>query len=166
VQHVLPQSSSVELAASLSSFPGQDVLTYNTMSDLGLEVGLVVISFAIYVAYHIWFFIASGFRDVDVGSSRKSLFNSGKIARAQFSELICNSDDTISGIQQNRNCLLAVAFLSGTASILAQKLLSILLDDKKLEQVRSYGVRVISCILLRRAPDVLTRHCSATTQPS
>lgn len=126
------------------------------MSDLGLEMALVVISFAMYAAYHIWFFVASGFRDVEVVGNRKSLFNSGKIARAQFSELICDSDDTISGIQQNRNCLLAVAFLAGTASILAQKLLSILLDDKKLEQVRSYGVRVNSRIPLPRAPDVLS----------
>ena len=71
----------------------------------------------------------------------RNLFDRGKVARAHFSEMVCDSNDTICGIQQNRNCLIAVSFLAGTVSILAQKVLAILLDDAQVQQIRTYGVR-------------------------
>jgi membrane glycosyltransferase len=113
------------------------------MSDAAVELSCVAVSFVLYIAYHLWFFVisGSGLRQVQASAVHKNLFDRGKIARVQFAEMICESNDTICGIQQERNCLVAVSFLAGTVSLLARKILSILLDDTQIEQIRKYGVR-------------------------
>lgn len=117
------------------------------MANLGAELAMVVCAFGIYVAYHIFFFIfyGSGLRTTKVGKREgqadyHDMFNRGKIARIHFSQMICEENDTICGLQQNRNGLIAVSFLAGTASLLAQKVLSILLTEEQLEQIERYGV--------------------------
>jgi hypothetical protein len=116
------------------------------MSGLAAELGIVLASVALYLAYHIWFFCikGTGLRGVDMTRKPGSLFTRGRIARIQFCEVICDTNDTIAGIQQNRNGLMAVALLTGTTSVLAQKVLSVLLDEDQLNQIRAYGVRVLS----------------------
>ena len=135
------------------------------MSGIAAEISLVVISFALYILYHIWFFFiaGSGLRKTELDHAQKNLFDRGKVARAQFSEQICLSNDTICGIQQNRNCLLAVSFLAGTVSLLAQKVLTILLDDSQVQQIREYAVRCHFCTSASaHTPCLRTlRHCSA-----
>jgi hypothetical protein len=121
------------------------VVSVRNMAGLAAELGIVLGSVALYLAYHIWFFYikSSGFRQVDMHRRPKNLFTRGRIARVQFCEVICDTNDTIAGIQQNRNGLMAVAFLTGTTSIIAQKVLSVLLDEAQLEQIRAYGVRCV-----------------------
>lgn len=108
---------------------------------------MVLSAFGIYFGYHIFFFVfyGSGLRTTRVGKGESEtkyndLFNKGKIARITFSEMICDANDTICGIQQNRNGLIAVSFLAGTASLMAQKVLSILLTEDQLQQIERYGV--------------------------
>ena len=130
------------------------------MSSLAVELTLVLLSFGLYLAYLLWFFFSRGasLRTADPNSFGRNLFASGKIARAHFSEMVCADNDTISGIQQNRNCLIAVSFLAGTASILAQNLLDILLDQEKQDQIRAYGVR--RHIYKHKLPSTLARQPS------
>eukprot|EP00892_Ulva_mutabilis_P012029 jgi/Ulvmu1/9199/UM005_0299.1 len=116
------------------------------MANLGSELAMVGSAFAIYLAYHISFFMlyGSGLRTTKVWkregeAAYNDMFNRGKIARIHFSQMICEENDTICGIQQNRNGLIAVSFLAGTASLLAQKVLSILLTEEQLEQIERYG---------------------------
>lgn len=113
------------------------------MAGAAAEAAIIAASTALYLLYHAYFFLASGFLHVRDGG--RNLFSKGRVARVQFCELICGDDDTIAGIQQNRNCLLGVSFLAGTSSILAQKVLSIILDTAQLEQIREYGVRLPLC---------------------
>lgn len=65
------------------------------MSDLAVELSLVLIGFGLYLAYHLWFFFAPGtsLRTADTAAVDKDLFNAGKIARAQFCEMICEAGD-------------------------------------------------------------------------
>lgn len=123
------------------------------MAGVAAEAAMITASAAVYLLYHAYFFIASGL--LRVRGRGGNLFAKGRVARVQFCELVCSDDDTIAGIQQNRNCLLGVSFLAGTSSILAQKVLSIILDTAQLEQIRAYGVRpcpapVCPCNPLRR----------------
>jgi hypothetical protein len=115
------------------------------------------------VAYHLWFSFISGagLRRVEASSAQKNLFDRGKIARVQFSEMICEGNDAISGIQQNRNCLLAVSFLAGTVSLLAQKILAILLDDGQLKQVCKDGVRSLFATAHLPSPHARVRSIAA-----
>lgn len=117
------------------------------MANLGAELAMVACAFGIYFAYHIFFFVlyGSGLRTTKVGKGHtetkyNDLFNKGKIARITFSDMMCDENDTICGIQQNRNGLIAVSFLAGTASLMAQKVLSILLTEEQLDQIERYGV--------------------------
>lgn len=85
---------------------------------------MVILSFLIYIVYHVWLFKGSGRHlrtaELDTHGSSRDMFHKGNIARCEFSESVCRDDDTILGIQQNRNCLLGAAFLATTVSLLAQ----------------------------------------------
>jgi hypothetical protein len=113
------------------------------MANIGGEIAIVVCSFVLFIGYHIWFFLihaAGVFRPKDQKGPNDK-FRKGQIARIQFSDLVCRDNDTIQGIQQNRNGLTGVAFMSATVSILAQKMVTILLDLEKREQMEDYAVR-------------------------
>jgi hypothetical protein len=117
--------------------------------SLAAEICLVLSSVLIYASYHGWLFYVHGpglGTSAVINDKHADLFSRGKIARILFAEMICNEDDTICGIQQNRNCLLGVAFLAGTVSLIAQKVLSIILSADQLDQIKNYGVRLLSNI--------------------
>ena len=112
------------------------------MAGLAAELCMAVASALLYLAYHVWLFFikGTGLHRVDTERRNRNLFAKGRLARVHFCEMICDANDTIAGLQQNRNCLLGVSFLAGTSSILAQKVLAIILDEAQVEQVRAYGV--------------------------
>jgi hypothetical protein len=119
------------------------------MANLSAELSMVLGSFLLYVGYHFWFFRihGTGMRSTKprTKDGREDIFLKGKIARIQFADLICLENDTICGIQQNRNALIGVAFLAGTVSLLAQKVLSILLAQDQQAQIKRFGVRFREC---------------------
>lgn len=99
---------------------------------------MIVPSFLLYISYHAWLFYGkgSGFRRARTNASAYGLFNRGKVARVQFIQSVCETDDTILGIQQARNALLGVSFLAAICTVLAQQVLVILVDlDKQVWNV-------------------------------
>lgn len=118
------------------------------MAGLVAEILIVCFSFGLYIAYHVWFFLihGTGLRTTKTHArdGRDDIFIRGKIARIQFVDLVCRDNDTIAGIQQNRNALLGVAFLAGTASLLAQKILSAILDVDQRDQIKAFTVCIAS----------------------
>jgi hypothetical protein len=114
------------------------------MAGLGGEITIVVFSFGLFLGYHVWFFGRGFFKTKPQAvQEREDKFHKGRVARIHFSDLVCRDNDTIQGIQQERNCLLGVAFMSATVSILAQNILSILLDIDKRDQMKAYAVRAV-----------------------
>ena len=103
-------------------------------------------SFGLFITYHIWFFLihGTGLRTTKTHTSdgREDKFLKGKLARIQFADLVCRDNDTIAGIQQNRNALIGVSFLAGTVSLLAHKILEIILDITQQEQMKAFAVRL------------------------
>lgn len=109
------------------------------MSNVAAEALMVSASLVVYVGYHYWLFVVNDKKPPD----RKNgvpLFSQGRIARICFADMICKENDTITGIQQNRNVLTGVGFLAAISSVLAQKVMSILLDEDSLGQIARYGV--------------------------
>jgi hypothetical protein len=116
------------------------------MAGFAAELLLVLFSFLLYFGYHLWFFLihGTGFRGTKLHSrdGRQDMFLRGKQARIQFSDLVARDDDTIAGIQQNRNGLLGLSFLAGTVSLIAQNILSIILDLDQQAQIKAWTVRL------------------------
>lgn len=115
------------------------------MAGFGAELSIVLCSFGLFIVYHIWFFCihGTGMRTTkpQARDGRDDKFVRGKLARIQFADLVCRDNDTIAGIQQSRNALIGVSFLAGTVSLLAQKILSIILDIDQQEQMKAFAVR-------------------------
>jgi hypothetical protein len=114
------------------------------MAGLAAEISIVVLSLALFLFYHVWFFGIHGaglFAKPQGRDLSEDVFHKGRVARIQFADLVCRDNDTIQGIQQNRNGLTGVAFMSATVSILAQKILSNLLDLDKRGQIEAFAVR-------------------------
>lgn len=109
------------------------------MANVAVEGLVIFSSFLVYLGYNYWLFCVNGENRPD----RKDgvpLFSQGRVARICFADLICQENDTIAGIQQNRNVLTGVGFLAAISSLLAQKVMSILLDEESLGQIARYGV--------------------------
>jgi hypothetical protein len=115
------------------------------MAGLAAEIPIVVCSFALFLLYHVWFFGIHGTgllkTKPQAHDLHEDIFHKGSAARIQFADLVCRDNDTIQGIQQNRNGLTGVAFMSATVSILAQKILSNILDLDKQDQMKAFAVR-------------------------
>lgn len=108
------------------------------MANVAVEGLVIFSSFLVYLGYNYWLFCVNGENRPD----RKDgvpLFSQGRVARICFADLICQDNDTITGIQQNRNVLTGVGFLAAISSLLAQKVMSILLDEESLGQIARYG---------------------------
>eukprot|EP00892_Ulva_mutabilis_P011588 jgi/Ulvmu1/8801/UM048_0056.1 len=108
------------------------------MSHGMAEAFLICGAILIYIGYHVWLFYSHDNNSPD----RKAgvpLFSQGRVARICFTDMICKENDTIAGIQQNRNVLTGIGFLAAIASVLAQKVMSILLDQESLDQIARYG---------------------------
>ena len=120
--------------------------TYTSMAGFAVELSIVLCSFGLFIAYHIWFFLihGTGLRTTrtQARDGRDDKFLKGKVARIQFADLVCRDNDTIAGIQQNRNALIGVSFLAGTVSLLAQKILEIVLDSDQQDQMKAFAVRL------------------------
>lgn len=109
------------------------------MAGTAVEALLVSSSFIFYLGYNYWLFCINGQKNPD----RKHgvpLYSQGRVARICFTDLICLDNDTICGIQQNRNVLTGIGFLAAISSVLAQKVMSILLDEESIGQLERYGV--------------------------
>lgn len=109
------------------------------MANTAVEALMVSGSFVVYLGYNYWLFYVNDQKKPD----RKHgvpLYSQGRVARICFTDLICHGNDTICGIQQNRNVLTGIGFLAAISSVLAQKVMSILLDEESLRQLERYGV--------------------------
>lgn len=115
---------------------------------------MITASFSMYIAYHAWFFYIKGvgFRRARITGGAYGLFNRGKIARVQFITSVCETDDTILGIQQGRNALQGVSFLAAICTLLASQVLDILLDLDK--QVRTTDMCTPSITVFASVADV------------
>jgi uncharacterized membrane protein len=108
------------------------------MERWALELIVVIISFGIFIAYHLWLFVL---HDRVHPHGVHSAWAMGKKARAVACQTwTLDERDVINGIQAMRNAMAAITFMSALTGILATLIVPIMLDPTKTGRIEQLAL--------------------------